>query len=169
MPFDKAFLLQHKKTILFFISCFFSLIVIYHSVNVLIGLYSEPSIHATPSQTAHKPSLHKPTKAMQAYPLFGDYVPKDSEKRNIPNTLLNLKLVGILKASNTSQSQAIIQIVGGEEKVYSVHSLLPGEAKIIKILDDYVLLSRQGKLERLTLTHPKLSSHQRPKPLEFKS
>lgn len=169
MSFDKAFLLQHKKTVLFSISCLISLMLIYHSVSVFFTLYPPPELKHQSVYSKRSPAKQTKSSKSPTYPLFGEYIPKDSDKRNIPKTLLNLKLLGILKATDKTRSQVIIQIVGGEENVYKLHSTLPGEAKIVRIFDDSVLLLRQGQLEKLSLTRPKLRADINPKPLEFKS
>ncbi|MDX1454890.1 MAG: type II secretion system protein GspC [Gammaproteobacteria bacterium] len=69
---------------------------------------------------------------------------------NAPETRLNLKLRGILSATEADFSRAIIAS-GSLEKVYAVGSSVPGGAVVHSVLADRVILDRRGQLETLTL------------------
>ena len=69
---------------------------------------------------------------------------------NAPETRLNLKLRGILSATDADYSRAIIAS-GSQEKVYAVGSSVPGGAVVHSVLADRVILDRSGQLETLTL------------------
>lgn len=168
MSFNKAFFLNNKKTIAFIFLCLLSTLIILKSIWSFSALFSTKKRPTTSQHHVlnNKKGNHKKVKTH--YPLFGEYIPQGNEKGSIPKTILNLKLLGVLKATTKSHSQAIIQVVGGEEKVYKLNDTIPGDAKIIRIFDDSILLLRQGQIERLTLSRPKLKSTQSPKPLEFK-
>lgn len=67
-----------------------------------------------------------------------------------PETRLNLKLRGVLAASETGLSRAVISS-GSDEKVYAVGAVVPGGATVEAVLADRVLLRRDGRLETLRL------------------
>lgn len=169
MSFDKTYLLENKQLFALLLVLLLAVSTIISSSWSLFSLLSQSP--NTPNQTQKRVSPQKTHIATNKshYPLFGEYIPTASENRTIPKTLLNLKLVGVLKASTKVNSQAIIQIVGGEEKVYRLNDNIPGEAKIVRIFDDSILLLRQGQIERLSLSRPKLKSAYLSQPLEFKS
>lgn len=118
----------------------------------------------TPDKTNNKPSPVKPQKPPKISPIFGTYVPKEEQ---IPSSILDLKVVGILKSIPASSSQVIIQLSDGREKIYQINDRLPGNAKIIRITSDYILINRQGKIEKLTLKKLELKFNNPPKPLEL--
>lgn len=67
-----------------------------------------------------------------------------------PETRLNLKLRGVLAATESELSRAIISS-GSEDKVYPVGATVPGGATLEAVLADRVLLRRDGRLETLRL------------------
>jgi general secretion pathway protein C len=100
------------------------------------------------------------------YPLFGDYL-AIQQTQDIPNTMLNLSLVGILKATDPNDSQAWIKVGSSDEKLYYLKDSLPGGAQLIRILDDAVLLRRNGQIERLSLPKNTLNTDAHEAPLQF--
>ncbi len=146
-------------------------IIVISSVFILFSIVNfYYFFHRVKPQTtrAHLPQTKTATVSndLLSYPLFGQFLPENSKK--IPKTLLNLKLIGILKASNPSRSQATISVNGGHEQNYFIGQILPGDAKIIRIDRNGLLISREGHIERLSLPRPKLPPLIKPKPLEFK-
>ncbi len=145
-----------------------SYLLVYSLMSLYGFLYPSDTMdeHSlTPSFTHHNHGKHTTI----LYPLFGNYIPKSHDKNSIPKTILNIKLVGVLKASKKGLSQVTIQIAGGKEKNYSIGDILPSGAKIVRIYDDGVLLLRNGQVERLSLPVNSLPSSSAPKPLEFES
>jgi type II secretory pathway component PulC len=140
-------------------------LLVYSVVDLTFFLY--PDSQATESQLTAVASHHPHKSMVLSYPLFGNYIPKSNDKNAIPQTLLNIKLVGVLKASQKRFSQVTIQIAGGKEKNYSLGDILPSGAKIIRIYDDGALLLRNGQVERLSLPIPPLPKANQTKPLEF--
>jgi general secretion pathway protein C len=69
-----------------------------------------------------------------------------------PETKLDLKLVGILYSSDSHRTLALISEGNGEELSYFIGQQLP-QSKVLleQILRDRVVLSRNGKLETLSL------------------
>ncbi|GBE08825.1 putative type II secretion protein GspC [bacterium BMS3Bbin11] len=77
-----------------------------------------------------------------------------------PATKLNLKLIGVIAASEDGVSKVIIQIGNSNVDVYSVGDTLPkGNATIEKIEATQVLLRRNGKLESLAIIRPELENN----------
>ncbi len=138
-----------------------------YSLRQIIHLYDKPITQVT---TVAKPikrqevSHHK-----QSGDLFGQYVPVNLGAKHIPTTILNLRLVGILKATPNQASQAVIDMGNRNEQVYRLNDLLPGHAKIIRIFNNSILILRNGQVERLSLPKHRIIFGQRPTPLEMKT
>jgi len=96
---------------------------------------------------------------------FGDYVPSDLSESGVKQSLLDLKVVGILFSKNEKSSQVIIQIAPGQEQFFKEGDRLPMGVEIKRITQDGVLISRHGLLESLRLPKKKLIMMPRSKPL----
>ena len=68
-----------------------------------------------------------------------------------PDTKLNLSLRGVMAYDPQAAALAIISAASGEEKVYGVGDELPGAATLEEVLEDRVILKRNGRLETLRL------------------
>ena len=68
-----------------------------------------------------------------------------------PETKLNLKLAGIFYAEGGGKALALIGGDSGDELSYAVGDQLPGGARLEQILRNQVVLSRNGRLETLSL------------------
>lgn len=167
MNLEKLINLQQDKRLIWIIIIFISLLWISQSLWSLVDFLTQ-----SPALSRHQQAEHqkKPTSStdLLSYPLFGQYIPKDTDKNAIPKTLLNLKLIGVLKAHEKKYSQTTIQVVGGQEKNYAIGDTLPGGAKIINILDDSVFLMHKGRIEKLSFPQSSLPNST-PKPLDFDS
>ena len=83
-----------------------------------------------------------------------------SKAESLPVTSLQIKLVGVIKATPDSKSRVIISEENGPGKVYQVGDTLPSSGvKINSITKDGVILENSGRLENLPLQR---------KPLQFK-
>lgn len=82
---------------------------------------------------------------------FGDYVPNNLNDADVKQSMLNLKVVGIMFSETKEASHVIIRTAGGREQAFSVGDLLPGGSIIKRITPDGVLIGRKGVLERLNL------------------
>ena len=142
-----------------------------HYLNLLCLLISAILIYSSSSywfsyknlskatvENKAKPTLktapHK--NSLTTYPLFGEHLKNAMDGKNIPNTLLNLTLIGILKASKPEESQAFIKVGETEEQLYLINDPLSEDTQLIRILDNAVLLKRNGKIERLSLPKEEL-------------
>lgn len=66
-----------------------------------------------------------------------------------PVTNLRLKLMGVFTATDPSRAGAIIEDASREAIYYKVGSSLPGNAELIAVYEDHVLLRRSGREEVL--------------------
>lgn len=94
--------------------------------------------------------------------LFGEYQePKQvvaQEVLDAPETRLDLTLTGILAATETRGSRALIAQGESEEEPYSVDDLITRGVTLKSIFADRVILSRAGQLETLRLDKDSPSS-----------
>lgn len=68
-----------------------------------------------------------------------------------PETRLNLKLMGVLSSDEKDSARAIIAGPKGDQKIYSIGAQLPGDAELIEIHPDRVILKRNQRRETLRL------------------
>lgn len=84
--------------------------------------------------------------------LFGTYkVSASTDVSSAPETRLDLKLLGILAGTRSSDSRAIISQPGGVEKAYAIGDDVVRGANLQAIFPDRVIISRDGQLETLRL------------------
>lgn len=88
--------------------------------------------------------------------LFGmlDSTNNQQQHNNIKSTRLNLTLIGIL--SQNQQSLAIIRQGGGKDKIYKLNDFIDSSTMIKEVHAKYVILSRNGNLEKLTIKRNKI-------------
>lgn len=82
-----------------------------------------------------------------------------TEKPNhskIENTRLNLILVGIL--SKQENPSVIISKEGGKEKIYKINDLITPNTTLKEIFSQYVILDRNGSIEKLEIKRMKVNS-----------
>jgi general secretion pathway protein C len=72
-------------------------------------------------------------------------------KTNAPETRLNLELSGVYLDDQSEYSRAIISEKGRQQAHYRIGERLPGNAVLDEIHEEYVLLLRNGRYERLML------------------
>lgn len=97
--------------------------------------------------------------------LFGLYLPENSDDAMIKQSMLDLKVVGILYSKNPKNAQVIIKVAGGTEKSFSVDETLPGDVVIKRILPNSVVVQHNGALESLSLPKNELIFQTPAKPL----
>lgn len=89
-------------------------------------------------------------------PFFGKYVPDNLNDMDIKQSMLNLKVVGIMLASTAENSQAIIHTANGRDQTYREGDTLPGNVVIKRITGKGVLVERKGELESLSFPENEL-------------
>lgn len=67
-----------------------------------------------------------------------------------PQTQLQLVLEGVLVGQRDEESGAIVAQNGGDTDYYKVGDMLPGNAKLIEVQSDRILLRRAGRVESLS-------------------
>lgn len=101
----------------------------------------------------------------KAQPIFGDYVPKTIDDAEVKQSMLDMKVVGIMFAKNSKNSHVIIQTSSGQEQTFRIGDSLPGGAVIKGITPDGMLVMRNGSLESLSLPKARLIFEPPPEPL----
>jgi general secretion pathway protein C len=154
-----------KRHAIVIISSIISLFLLERTLNVLLSHKQAQDVMPVEQASPVK----KPSKNVseQYTPLFGEFIPSLKDPNAIPNTLLNLSLIGIIKASDAKNSQALISVSQQEEKLYSIGDNLPGGAKLIRILDDAILLKHDDKIEKLSLPKDPLNFDDHEPPLQL--
>lgn len=77
--------------------------------------------------------------------------------QNAPDTRLRLLLSGVAVARRAEESSAIVaEGSGGEVQWYRVGDQLPGNAELVEVQQDRILLRRQGQIE--TLRFPEITA-----------
>ena len=110
-----------------------------------------PEAPATSAQTA-KPQIEV---SISQANLFGRVeiaaTPQVEEQVVVPETRLNLTLLGVISSSIAGTAKAIISDASGNEEYYSIGMQVPGGASLEEIHADYVMLKRNNRLEMLRL------------------
>lgn len=84
--------------------------------------------------------------------LFGDPRPKIEVVKDIPKTNLNLKLIGVLWASNQDMARVIIQSGNKKAGLYSIGDSIKGAgASVQEIRANEILINRNGATEKLLI------------------
>ena len=96
-------------------------------------------------------STHKVLPNIASWHLFGSSLPVLDQQNHLPTTTLKLSLMGLFNDTFAKQSKALIAAPGHPDKAYGIGDVLPGGATIYQILNDSVILARDGHLEKLTL------------------
>lgn len=125
---------------------------------------SQPAQNEMPRATGHDNHLKEALNT----PFFGEYVPDSLDDANIQQSMLNLKVVGIIYSEQEGHSAAIIRTPDEKELLFHVGDALPGGVIIKKITPEGVLVGREGGLERLSLPKDELQFEDQPKPLDTK-
>ena len=95
--------------------------------------------------------------------LFGEVskvVDLPPQQEVVPETKLKLELKGIWASSDSKQARAIISEPPRNENTYAVGASLPGGATLVEIHADHIVLSRQGRKEKLLLPRESMQSGQ---------
>lgn len=112
-----------------------------------------PALAAAP----RKSSSIDPAAIINAH-LFGNYeAPAVTQQTaaTAPETALNLSLVGLLADRDERYSRALIAVQGAEERAYAVGDDITRGVTLQAIFPDRVILSRNGRLETLSLERDK--------------
>lgn len=111
-----------------------------------------------PARVASADVSRQPGVDLASLNLFGDPDAGPAEAAepvsDAPETRLAIKLIGVFVAARSADSTAIIR-GDRDEAIYRVGDRLPGNATLVEVHPDYVLLRRAGGPERLSFEEPK--------------
>lgn len=89
-------------------------------------------------------------------PIFGEYVPVSLDAAGVRQSMLDLKVVGVIFAEDEQDSQVLLQKPDGQEQFFRVGDALSDGSIIKRITTEGVLFLRAGELERLSLPKEEL-------------
>ncbi len=93
--------------------------------------------------------------------LFGKPVAKQAEVQAVelaPETKLNYKLRGVYFSDEPELAAAIVELRPNHSRHFRINDELEDKITVSAIGRDHILISRYGKIERLNLEKPKMSS-----------
>lgn len=92
--------------------------------------------------------------------LFGNYEPEATQPEtaveDAPETRLQLELLGVYAADESSMSRAIIASKGQDAKIYAVGDTISRNVTLHSVFADRVIISREGTLETLRMERDQL-------------
>lgn len=97
---------------------------------------------------------------VERWNLFGIPPEQDAQEERVvdaPDTRLRLELLGLFQHRDQSLARAIIAEQGRDAALLKPGDRVPGNAELVEILADRVILRRQGQLEALRLREPELA------------
>ncbi|PID43113.1 MAG: general secretion pathway protein GspC [Proteobacteria bacterium] len=89
-------------------------------------------------------------------------VKTEKEPPRAPETRLKLKLRGVVISDVSEQSGAIVEEGNRKSSYYKVGETLPGNAELVAVFDDRILLRRSGRKEVLRFEDPATRGRARP-------
>ncbi len=92
--------------------------------------------------------------ALAQFHLFGSSVDPAAAYANAPDTELKLLLRGTSSHNDPIRARALIADEGGDERVYKVGDVVPGNVRVQHIYPDRVVLNTNGRIEVLRLRTP---------------
>ena len=131
-------------------------------VITLRQIFHPAAMPIPPTQIITSPSMDNEMEWLR-WPLFGEFVPKQSGSVVIKHSTLDLKIVGILFSTIPNESQVIVLSPGGIETLFKVGDILPHGVVIKRISANSILVSRDGELESLSLPKDQLIFEPPPK------
>jgi general secretion pathway protein C len=98
--------------------------------------------------------VREDTVALAQFHLFGSSVDPAAAYANAPDTELKLVLRGTSSHNDPIRARALIADEGGDERVYKVGDVVPGNVRVQHIYPDRVVLNTNGRIEVLRLRTP---------------
>lgn len=157
-----------RPLVLQFISALFVLLIIW---NLVSGIRFFSNLNHS-AQMRIDASQHQDARVQEEVlqsalnqPLFGDYVPDNLDAAGIRQSMLNVKVVGVLFDTKEKESQVLLQKPDGQEQFYRIGDTLSDGSVIKRITTEGVLVLHAGELERLSLPKEALQFRDADKPL----
>lgn len=111
------------------------------------------SLDVNPTNIASRPvqRRNQVNASIANFNLFGVVADRDQSPISVdaPDTQLNLELEGVFMAVNKADSSAIVAEANKTGELYAVGDRLPGNAILSGVFDDYILIKRGSRLEKL--------------------
>lgn len=134
--------------------------LVLHEVEEKIAGAMQPA-----AATSQSTRMVKDTRKVAAMYLFGKQKAKPKPLQKVidaPITRLKLTLIGIVSASDPSNSKAVVQIDNKLVLIFKVGDTIPNtNAEVHQIQATQILLMRNGKLERLAINRPEIENTDR--------
>ena len=121
------------------IAVFISIAMILNTANALRHSHAVPE---APLKLSSKPT---------DWQYFKEWGVFESVQSNVTLSALPWQLKGIFYAKRSEDSQVILSMKGHEDATYHVGDRIVGDATVQQISENAVVISRQGRLERLSL------------------
>lgn len=106
------------------------------------------------TRSGEQPGSNLLAQPLAAYELFGSpsgpTPVADVVRQSAPETRLRLRLEGVLVAERPEDSGAIVAGTGGVTEHYKVGDTLPGNAELVEVEPNRILIKRNGVFETLT-------------------
>ena len=126
---------------------------------------SKPDATTPPESVSITPETNKQEVLVRQLPnwhLFGEVAPEAEPVKAVvpvdaPDTRLKLSLHGTFSSADAALARAIIADERGDEEMYAVGDILPGNAELSEIQSDKVILLRGGRYEILRLPRDTIS------------
>lgn len=114
-------------------------------------LRERPSLNATPIAGERRVATAAEIAALE---LFGRADQAEVAAVDAPETRLQLELHGVFLATAEADSSAIVAERNREGKLVFVGDRMPGNAELVRVLEDRIVLRRGGTLETLRFPEP---------------
>jgi len=131
--------MQAVRTSAIAIAAFISIAMIF---NISTALRHSQAAASEPLKLSYKPT---------DWQKFNEWGVFESGKSTVAYSALPWKLKGIFYSTSSQASQVILSTNGHEDATYHVGDPIIGDARVQQILENAVVISRQGRLERLSL------------------
>ncbi|MBX5460260.1 MAG: type II secretion system protein GspC [Steroidobacteraceae bacterium] len=130
------------------------------------GNAANPAASSAPAAPPPPPAPRVNVAAIANSGLFGAAKPAAvANAADAPRTSIPLVLTGIIAANDPRQGLAILGENAASTKVYAVGDTVPGGVKLHSVLNDKVILDRNGTLESLTLPRQSTGAPAAPPPV----
>jgi len=149
MSWQAHFLTRRVAQLIFILVFSITLVMVIFNVSFKLPPTPQFTPYKIPAQPIVVLSSAIPT-------LFGEDISISINAAKVQQSLLNIHIVGITFANNIHDSYVILRLENQEELIFQTGDTIAPGIIIKQIMQDGVLISRNGVLERLIL--PKLDS-----------
>ncbi|MBF0340174.1 MAG: type II secretion system protein GspC [Magnetococcales bacterium] len=87
---------------------------------------------------------------------------KESVPNEVPDTRLQLTLLGVLASGGSDRAWALVRSGNEGDRMFAVGDKVPGDARIVSVRPDRIILEKGGRFEALRLPKTTVSLEPRP-------